>query len=160
MELGNGIVVAPENDTRIDSAQGIDLHADPAHAEHGSDPFPVGRLTSAHQNEGAIREFRSISKEHHIEAGASQLPGGDTCEPHPVGTVQHLDEPAVLAGGNRVGMALDLVRARPKPHGGGGHNEDREEARDDQTESAAWYGKREFQKRTVGSGTVHPDRIT
>lgn len=160
MEFWLGFVITAEDDAHIDPAQGISLQANAAHTEHGSNSFPVGHLSAAHQDVGAIREFRRIPEEDHIEAGASQLPSGDPCEPHPVGAVQDLNEPAGRAGGNRVGMPFDLIGPRPQPHRGGDHNEACEEPRDDQAESAAGYGKREFQKRTVGSGRIQPDWIT
>jgi len=160
MEFVLGMVIAPEDDTHIDPPQGIDLQTDPANTEHGSDSLAVGHLSPTDQDVGRVREFRRIPEEHDIEAGASQLASGDPGQAHPIGAVQDLDEPAVVPGRNRVGMAFDLIGARPQPHRRGEHNEDREEPSDDQAESAAGYGKREFQKRTVGSGRIHPDRIT
>jgi len=157
MEFRLGFVITAEDDAHIDSAEGIDLQANAAHTERSSNSFPVGHCSAAHQNGGAIHEFRCVPEEHHIEAGASQLPSGDAGEPHPVGAVQHLNEPPVRAGGNRVGVPFDVIGPRPQPHRGGDHNEDCEKPRDDQAESAAGYGKREFQKRTVGSGRIQPD---
>jgi len=75
-------------------------------------PNAVGLITisAAQQNPGRIthRMFR-IAEEDHVEPGAPETPCPKTRQAGSIAAVQDLDDDPVMAGGNRVGVALHPV---------------------------------------------------
>jgi len=136
MEFGLGLVVLAEDHADIDSAKRVDLQANPADAELGTDPVAVGRVATTHEDVGAVGELRGVLEQNDIESGAPQLASGDASQAHTVGAVQHFDHAAIGSGRDGIRMALDLVGARPEPERSRNEDEGRKEPRGDQAESA------------------------
>jgi len=112
------------------------------------------RRTTPDEYHGAVGGL-SIPKGHDVEPFASEPPRSVPRQSAPVRPVQNFDGIVGVLGRNGIGVTLHHILARPY---GQRNEQQRRDGEEDQSESLV--ANREFQNRTVGSGSGQRDRTT
>ena len=147
------VEVVSENDTDIDSTEGIDIYPKGAGTECRQDIFRALRITPADQHLSKLREGVGIAEKDHIEALAPQQPRSSTRSALAPGSVEHLDDNALRwrrrswrGAGRRLAMRSQQQKQCRRHHCC-------------RYREAAPVATRLFQNRAVGSGSGHPDSM-
>ena len=158
MKLTLRLEILSQQHAHVYPAQSVGLNDNPPASERRSHDVAPRWISPAHDDPGRVGSLLSVTEEDHIETSPAEHPRGRAGRALPAAAVQHLDHDAALRRRDGVRMSGHLLAPGDGPaaehRGEPGQQQDGKDQRE--AEGAA---TRLFQKRNVGSGMGHRERM-